>query len=92
MKHAEAFLAKLPSISLEGLDQLGAHSSVKLQMAPCEDQGYKVSSMAPFTPSSWEGLLQGRTPSFGLGLGLSWPNRYLDDISFLLTSWIAYVW
>ena len=50
MKHAEAFLAKLPSISLEGLDQLGAQSSVKLQMAPCENQSHKVSSMAPSTP------------------------------------------
>ena len=43
LKHAEAFLAKLPSISLEGLDQLGAQSSVKMQMAPSETQSYQVS-------------------------------------------------
>ena len=50
LKHAEAFLAKLPSISMEGMDQLGVQSSVKLQMAPCETQGHKVSSVAPSSP------------------------------------------
>ena len=50
LKDAEAFLAKLPSISLEGMDQLGVQSSVKLQMAPCESQGHKVSFVAPSSP------------------------------------------
>ena len=50
LKHAEAFLAKLPSISLEGLDHLGAQSPVKMQLASFETQSHQVSWLPLFNP------------------------------------------
>ena len=42
LKEAEGFLAKLPSISLEGMEPLGSHGPPKEQGLTVETQGYKV--------------------------------------------------
>lgn len=42
LKEAEGFLAKLPSISLEGMEPLGPHGAPKEQMLTVETQGFKV--------------------------------------------------
>ncbi len=42
LKEAEVFLAKLPSISLEGMEPLGSQAPSKEQGLTVETQGYKV--------------------------------------------------
>ncbi len=42
LKEAEGFLAKLPSISLEGMEPLGSQGPSKEQGLTVETQGYKV--------------------------------------------------
>lgn len=53
-KEAENFLAKLPSISLEGMEPLGPHSIPTEQMLTVENQGFKVSMFGYYA------LLDGR--------------------------------
>lgn len=42
IKEAEGFLAKLPSISLEGMEPLAPQGPPKEQMHAVESQGYRV--------------------------------------------------
>ena len=42
IKEAEGFLAKLPSISLEGMEPLAPQGPPKEQLHTVETQGYKV--------------------------------------------------
>lgn len=49
LKEAEGFLAKLPSISLEGMEPLGPHGAPKEQMLTVETQGFKVPMTAYYT-------------------------------------------
>lgn len=51
IKEAEGFLAKLPSISLEGMEPLAPQSAPKEQVLTVENQGYKVPLAATCTLS-----------------------------------------
>lgn len=42
LKEAEGFLAKLPSISLEGMEPLGPHGAPKEEVLTVETKGFKV--------------------------------------------------
>ena len=48
IKEAEGFLAKLPSISLEGMEPLAPQGPPKEQVHSVEPQGYKVPLAATF--------------------------------------------
>jgi hypothetical protein len=49
IKEAEGFLAKLPSISLEGMEPLAMHGTPKEQVLGVETQAYKVNLAAIYT-------------------------------------------